>query len=424
MLGTMRAVAQAARTWPDRRKLLVLVGGGGFGSLVEREDFDAAVELQPDVMNVIRELQRANVTVYEFPAGILAPGNGGPPGIFADHTGGWKAFPVNASWLRVPQMFVENNSYYMLGITPSTRPSRSGFHPVRVRVNRPDLTVIARSSYYDGPEQPAPITVPVPDTPLDRAMYGVVPKTDLPLTLTSAPFRVPGSRTATVAVIGGLDRPAVVAGLETAEVAVRAFDERSPLRESKGHWTSTVRLHPLATTSGEVHYDAVTRLDLPPGRYEIRLSMQGADGVAGGVAQFLTVPDFETERLSLSGVVLGRPAARQGDHVMSGILPFAPTTLRTFAAREAVTTLVRVYQGGRSRPLPVSIATRIANADDEPVFGRVEDLPSSAFLPFTRTAEYRRALPLADLVSGEYLLTFEASLDGRRAQRHVRFIVK
>ena len=236
-------------------------------------------------------------------------------------------------------------------IPQSARRSRSGFHPIRVTVNRPDAQVIVRSGYYDrlqrGPLRSPPPSVAHRSIP---PCTDSLPSADLPLSVTAAPFRVAGSRNAAVAVVGGLTRPAGHLGDETVDVAVRAFDERSQMRASKGHWTSTIRLQPQVSLSGAVHYDAVTRLDLPPGRYEVRLSMRRAsDDVAGGVATFVTVPNFENERLSLSGAVLGRPSATPpAKHLMSVVLPFAPTTVRTFRAGEAVTAMVASTRAART----------------------------------------------------------------------------
>jgi VWFA-related protein len=426
VLGAMRAIANAARLWPDRRKLLVYVSPQGhytFGPQnVELSSFGrnfAAVDMTPAVMDTIRELQRANVTVYQFdPRGIeevVDDGVGASVGMFADQTGGSTVTRSNEPWTRAPQMFVENDSYYILGFMASTRESRSGFHPIRVTVNRPGVTVIARRDYYAGRESKEHITSSSDSSgsALDRAMFGLVPASDVPLSISAAPFRVAGARTAAVAIVGGFDRPAGKSD-ESAEVAVRAFDEKTQLRKSTALWTSKVRLRPQQSASGRVHYDAVTRLDLRPGRYEIRMSMQrAADQLTGGVATFVTVPDFEKDRVSLSGVVLGRPVSKQreSDDPVRVALPFAPTTVRAFVRNEFVTALVRVYQGGRGPLRPASITTHIFNETDEQVFEAPSDLAPEAFVGPTRAAEYQLRLPLATLPAGEYVLKLEATVD-------------
>jgi len=449
-LDVMRAVATATRAWPDRRKLMAYIGPEGTYALgpqnIEQNASEAnqAVDMTPALMDTFRELQRSNVTVYQFdPRGLeeLLPGNtasGVDPvvdlptsnmGMFADHTGGTIVTRTNAPWERTREMLAENDSYYMLGLTPSAHRVKSGFHPIRVTVNRPGVTVLARSGYYDPLAQPSASTArDKASTPLDKAMLGPVPAADLPLSLTVAPFRVPGAQTAAVAVVGGLDRKVGQAGPDMVDVAVRAFDENKVGRESKGLWKSTLRLLPQPSKSEAVHYDTLTRLDLPPGRYEVRLSMERAsDKVLGGVTTFVTVPDFEKDPLSLSGVVLARLAGvplSNGDP-LSSVLPFPPTTRRTFTSGEAIGALVRVYQGGRDAPRPASIVGRIVNDADTKIFEAAASLVPAAFVGPTRSAEYKLRLPLVQMARGEYLLTIEASLGSRTAVvRDVRFRVK
>ena len=434
VLGAMRGIATALRAWPDRRKLLIYVGTEGvyrYGpqNVEMGGDNASAVDSTPDLMRVFHELQRANVTVYQFDSRMQTSASSlSSLGMFSDATGGW-ASTGNEPWARAPQVFVENDSYYMIGTVRSTRVTPGGFHRIRVTVNRPDLSVHVRAGYYDAGREPDVVNTNAPrDTTLDRAMTGMVPAQNLPLSLTVAPFRVPGARTAAVAVIGGLDRPASAVGADTVDVAVRAFDANDRLRTSRGLWTSTLRLRPEPSTAGTVHYDTLTRLNLPPGRYEVRLSMQRAsDEVTGGVSTFLTVPDFEKDRLSLSGVVLGRLTAAPlpAEHAMADVLPFSPTTRRDFARGEDVGALVRVYQGGRDLPRPASVSFRIVNDRDETVAEAKADLAASDFVSAARAADSRFLLPLARLAGGEYLLTLEAGLVGQApVSRHVRFRVK
>ena len=432
----LRAVVRALAAWPDRRKLLVYVSPQDAYRIgpqnVEQNASEAnaaAVDMGPALLDTLRALQRANVTVYQFdPRGLEDMGSiENRPGIFADATGGWTASFSNEPWRRAPQMFAENDSYYMLGIQTSGLPARSGFHPLRVTVGRRDATVQVRRGYYDlRPEPPA--DAPAALTALDRAMTGPVPRADLPLSLTTAAFRVAGSRRAAVVVAGGVDRAASHSAAETVEVAVRAFDERSAARESRGLWTSTLQLRPQESSIGTVHYDTLTRLDLPPGAYEIRLSMKRAsDTAAGGVAASLLVPDFDGERLSVSGVILGRPGPglASGGGPLGGLLPFRPTTRRTFARGEAIAAMLRVYQGGKDATKTVAVAVRIVDQQDATVFDATTDLPPAAFVGPTRAAEFQLGLPVAKLTTGEYLLRIEATLDRRIVPAtQVRFRVK
>jgi len=444
VLDVMRAVAAATRAWPDRRKLLVYISPEG---QYQTGDYDAdgntsnaIVDITPALMDTFRELQRSNVTVYQFDprplmGGITAQAasapvlaglrrSGGTIGMFAYNTGGLTVTGTNDPWLRVPEMFAESDSYYMLGVSIPGTKSPSGFHRIRVQVGRPGVTIRTRNGYYDpGRERQAR---PANLTDLDRAMTGPVPLADLPLSAAAAAFRGPG-RQAVVVVAGGVDGTAGT-GDQTADLIVRAFDERSQTRTSRGAWASKIVLRPQVSALGAVHYDALTRVDLPPGAYEVRLSMQrAADKVAGGVVTSIVVPDFDREALSVSGIVLGRlpEAALRRGQPLADVLPFAPTTRRSFAAAETITALVRVYQGGKERPKPATLAVRIVNEEDAVAATVTKELTPESFVGSTRAAEYQLRLPLSQLDAGEYLLTMDATMEKKSVQpRPVRFRVR
>jgi hypothetical protein len=347
--------------------------------------------------------------------------------MFADHTGGWTVTLTHEPWRRVPAMFHENEAYYMLGITPSAVPARSGLHRLRVTVNRPGVTVRVRSGYYDPQREPGSVTN-APLTTLDRATSKPTQPPSLPLSVTAAAFRISGTDRAAVAVAGGVDRMKLQSDAETMEVAVRAFDERSPRRNSKGLWTSTIQLRSRDASDEAVHYDTLTRLDLPPGSYDVQLSVRRtSDNVAGTVSTSIVVPDFARERLSVSGIILGRlpQSALTRGEPMADVLPFAPTTRRAFAPAEIVPVLLRLYQGGKGTPKSVSVTVRVVNERDDTVFGTTNDVEPASFGGGTREAEFQMRLPVARLESGEYLMTIAATLENRTVSaRPIRFRVR
>ena len=140
----------------------------------------------------------------------------------------------------------------------------------------------------------------------------------------------------------------------------------------------------------------------------------------------VTVPDFAGAPLSLSGVVLGRlPAERPtGRHVLANVLPFTPTTVRTFGRQERIHAMVRVYQGGKRALVPVSLSARIVDRSGHPVYERAVTLPATTFVDPGRGAQSGVTLPLSKLAAGPYLLSIEARADRATDVRHVRFAVE
>jgi hypothetical protein len=324
-------------------------------------------------------------------------------------------------------MFIENSSYYMIGFEPTPSDREGAFRPIRVEVSRPDVEVRTRSGYYAPVAQTVAVSTSQPRSELERALSGLTPTGELPITMTVAPFAVAGQTGAALAIVAGLDRTSDLPAKDVVDIAARAYDQSRGDRRSQGVATAKLALTRLDTATGTVHYDMPARLNVMPGRYEIRLAMNSpANKATGSAFMTVTIPDFAREPLTLSGVVLGRmPATRvTGRDPFAGILPFMPTTARTFSRGGRVEAFLRVYQGGRMPPLPVAVKTRVTDQTDRVVVDRVSTLDPMTFIIGGRAADLRFPLPLAQLAAGEYLLSFEAAI-GRTVQaRHVRIAVE
>ena len=108
--------------------------------------------------------------------------------------------------------------------------------------------------------------------------------------------------------------------------------------------------------------------------------------------------------------------------IIAGVLPFAPTTRRTFAA-DRVTSFVRVYQGGDAAADPVSLVLRIVDAADRAVVEDRHAIDAAVFAP-ARSADIRWNVPLGRLTPGSYLYVIEAARGTRIAKRSARFEVR
>ena len=432
----MRGIAEVLRQgWSGRRKTIAFISPQGhYGVGPQNVEYGAANyalwNSGPDLLRTFRTLQEANINVYQYdPRDLMASLDlVNPIGMFADNTGGRTVTRTNAPETRVTEMFVENSSYYMLGFQPPKTTPDGKFRPVDVKVLRPDVEVRARAGYF-GPAPARNERPPKrPESTLDKVMAGALPKGDLPMTLTAAPFAIPGRVGATVAIIGGIDRPRELPAKDVVEVAARAFDESRADRRSRGVATAKVQLTRRAAARGMVHYDVATRLDLAPGRYQVRLALESpAAGLTGSAFVSVTVPDFAKDPLSLSGIVLGRlpltPPA--GKDALAGLVPFTPTTMRTFSQTDRVGALVRVYQGDRALPTAVTIRNRLIDQTDRTIVDDTTRLGLDVFQATPRTSEHRLELPLAELAPGEYLLSIEASREGAATQtRYVRIKIR
>ena len=438
--AAMRGVSDVlGKGWPGRRKTIALVSpqgryqfgpqsiGGAADGLTMAGDSAAIWDSGPDLQRTFRALQEANVNIYQYdPRGIedsLDIANS--IGMFAGNTGGGIVTRTNAPEARVPEMFLENSSYYMLGFEPTGKPDTK-FRPIDVDVSREDVDVRARSGYYH-PQAAREKAPKAPPSTIDKAMAGALPTGDLPLTLTVAPFATPTPIGGGVAIIGGIDRSVALPDKDVVEIAARAFEMNRSDRRSRGVASGKMQLTRRPRANGIVQYDVATRLDLAPGRYEIRLAIDSPAARASGSAFFnVTIPDFRKEPLSVSGIVLGRLplAPPPGKDPLNGLLPFVPTTMRTFSPTDRVGLMMRIYQGGKEPPVPVDVRTMLIDQMDKTLVDETTTLMTDVFQTTAGTSEHRLELPLRELPPGEYLIKVEAVLEKLTQTRHVRIRVE
>jgi hypothetical protein len=257
------------------------------------------------------------------------------------------------------------------------------------------------------------------------------------MAVVTAPFAVPGRRDAALAVALGVQRPAPKLAVrinDRMDVQVAVYAPGGQQRAST-HQVIPVGVN-TSGLGGTIGYELLLRLDVPPGRYQLRIaaerSPQGAgatdddtSGRSGSVYTDLDVPDFGKETLSLSGLALSvSPSVVSGPKgALASVMPIVPTTLRDFRPDDRVTAFLQVYQGG-SRPVaPVTVAIRIVDAKGTAVFDRSDAMGADRFGQ-SRAGDLRFDVPIAQLPRGPYLLTVEAALGKAAAKREVRFAVR
>jgi hypothetical protein len=164
-----------------------------------------------------------------------------------------------------------------------------------------------------------------------------------------------------------------------------------------------------------------SRVDVPPGRYQIRLAAVGGNGTGGSVFTEVTVPKF-TNDLAIGGLSLGSPALRteQRAEAIASVLPLVPLpTLEFPAATQLVAQLpIRATANGDAA---INIETRLLRNDRDPTVLRA---PAAAQVGFTGPggAVYQVPLP-PNLDAGAYRLIVDVASGRDRATREVSFRV-
>jgi len=487
-IETLNRVTEYLATVPQRRKTVIYVSPGVpvdleeaasvmlIGPGTSMAEHDLAIDLA-DALRTINKVQagyalglrdalvraqHGNVNVYSIDPGGLAglqfflqnrtgggqpvgtPAAGQPGGALvdaiqraslhrdylrtvADNSGGRAILDTNDLGAAVDGIFRENSSYYLLGYRSTRSEGDRKVRRVDVRVSRPSVTARTRNAYYDPRARPAAIA-PDPSLRLSNALAGILPSPDLSLRASVAPFAVPGQKTAGLAVILGVQQPIPPGDvgarvLETVELLTGAF---TPTGTERGSFRQTAQVRMRVGAADVARFDLLSRIDLPPGRYQLRLAAHStAIDKSGSIYYDVEVPDFSGPRLELSGVALAvtpSPTAAPPD-ALSELMPLVPTSQREFARTAHVRGFVQIYAGARPPSLPIALTVRIADEQNRVVYRVSEPFGAERF-DSTRLARHLFDVPIGRLDPGRYLLTVEAGLAGRTVRRDVPMLLR
>jgi hypothetical protein len=173
-------------------------------------------------------------------------------------------------------------------------------------------------------------------------------------------------------------------------------------------------------------YEMLSRIDLKPGRYQLRVAAhRNVADMTGSVYLDVEVPNFAGDRLSASNVAITMTPAPEVSprDLLTPLLPIVPTAARVFERRGRATAFMRIYEGGSDALAPVSLTTRVLDTRGRGLVNETRTIGVDRFVA-GRAADVRFDVPLLSLPPGEYLMTFEASLDKHVMRRDVRFSVR
>jgi hypothetical protein len=296
--------------------------------------------------------------------------------------------------------------------------------------NRPDVEVITKRKLLGARTPEAVVSRKAAAVGVGQSHVGIVAGRRLPLRVTAAPFAVPGSDAAVVAISLGIRQPAFAGRTpDQIELMLRSFTTtgRSEGRRRSGHSD----YGPAAPLESEVsRYEVLARLDvLKPGPYHLRLSAHSvASDTRASVYVDVEVPDFKKDKSrSPASAQLGTWRRPRGPAA-------APARHRAGHAHHR--TLLR-HRRHRHRPSCASIRAPAKKVASVPLKVTIQDAAGKSV--FNKTETWRRTVlgrarsrlpvptaggPLATLKTGDYLLTFEAPMGKATARRDVRFSVK
>lgn len=418
-LEGLQEIAESLERVAGRHKSILFIGSDmviNDSSLQIRAQFricEGRADIPRD--DLMRALDRANVTMHTLdPSGLrtlqsAAESRGPRPpsasaaelqrqadiAVFPAYTGGRTVLNMNEPESQMPAIFGESQSYYLLGFERSGTGKPGQRRPLRVRVNRDDVIVRSRTGYW---VPIASAAAPATEAPTMEAIAGLLPRSDLPLTLALTPrFQLDGEQAVDVSLgiaDGGTEARAF-------EVTIGVFDHRA--RHVK---TEHLTVDAPARAAGSPGHQVLARssLTLEPGRYEVRVGVENqATGAVGSVYGYADLE--EDEPIGLGGLEI------------AGIDGY--TMRRVFDRSEVVTIAAQVKRRDLERGAVV-LRARVTSTSDQVV---LETSQAVEQLNDAGVAHVTLPLPVSELAPGRYLLTIEATQRDRSARRALPFEV-
>ncbi len=445
-LSTLRQVADWFSSVRGRRKAILFVSEGIDYDIADVFNNRSASTVIDDTRDVISAAARSNVAIYGIdPRGLTSLGDenitvGNFPddtstGIgssslqneirlsqdslrtLSDETGGFAVVNRNQFSTAYDRIVRDNSSYYVLAYYPPSDKRDGKFHKIDVRVSRPGVAVSARRGYASPRGKPAapPTTSNSPIPPdLRDAVNSPLPVSGLTFAAFAAPFKgaAPNASVLIGAELRGRDLK--LAPSDKVTVTYYAVDSQGKVHPGN---TDTITMNLRPDTKARVEqngFRVLNRMDLPPGRYQLRVgATDSGGGTVGSIIYDLEVPDFAKSPIGMSGIVLtsasasAMPTARPDDQLRP-VLPGPPAAARLFPPADEVVIFAEVYDNEADKLHKLDI-TATVTSDTGTVIWKNEEEHSSAEIQGKRGGfGYTARIPMRDLQPGLYVLKVEA----------------
>jgi len=158
----------------------------------------------------------------------------------------------------------------------------------------------------------------------------------------------------------------------------------------------------------------LSRLELAPGRYQLRVaSHDSVGGTAGSLTYDLEVPDYSKTAFSMSGLVMTSMAGStmvtvKADNELKDILPAPPIAMRSFPQNDEIALFAEIYDNASSTAHKVDIVTTIQSDEGQVLYKSEEERNSSELQGAKGGYGYVTRVPLTDVAPGDYVLNVQA----------------
>ncbi len=452
LLVLENAVRALARATVHRKAAVYVSGGIHFDTRakMDSEEFQRAHDLAASLQRLYSMARSTGVHVYTVdPRGAPAPETAvanvidlnSPRVVQAvrDNIGMQQAYlremasntdalaAVNRADLdaAIDDISADNGTYYVLGYYPNPYPADGKFHAIKVQVNRPGLHVRARAGYV-APKPGEPVDPA--DRDLDHALADAFSHGDVRLAAFAAPMAGGDGRVRTALTLEATyphtaDRTTAANGQnDQIEFRVNALDgDGKPTGSIRREFKVTLPAHPGA----DLRFLIDDTLELPVTTRLLRfgVSSQWLDRI--GTVYVPVVPEeLATGSRRMSEIILGvdggppEPVVRSAE--LAALVPFQPTTRRTFGRDEKLRLFARLFPGEHeAAPTVQATIRRLATGEAEahPL------IPARSSV--AGALDCTIAVPLKTLTPGPYEFLLEVTFaNGTHVTKVVRFEIQ
>jgi hypothetical protein len=397
--------------------------------------------ISDDLRRVLDTAARSNVSIYAIdPTGDPnQPSSGGvkPQPMLADEnpfdnkhqqnrlmlqalavsTGGVALTRSNDFAATLAKVVADTSSYYLLGFVSTNAAQDGTYRKIEVRPVRAGLKVQARSGYTARNSAPVKGAAPLISATLSELMSTPAQVSGLSMGVAAPAYMGKGSK-AQVEVIVELAGSDIMPDANAAPsdkplevlIAIADADGRVKAKEQ-----GSLQLNfsaPVRAQISQYGLRLMSRLDVAPGRYLLRIAGTEPGGSARGSVQYdLDVPDFSKARLSMSGLALAsstelRRATTGSDAEWKRRFPLAPTTVRVFPVGAELSVAGEIY--ALDKPAAGIVITTAVRNESGDVVARHEETLTNADSGKPATYRHQTEFSLLGFAPGAYVLSVEA----------------
>jgi VWFA-related protein len=453
-MRTLRNIAEYMAGMRGRRKAVVFFSEGINYNVVDTINNTHATDVQREIRELVSAATRANVNVYSVdPRGVTSGMedaieiSGGFPTdnsisvtglmdemrlehdslrVVAEETGGFAVLNQNDFRTGFSRILEDNSSYYVLGYYPTNDKRDGRFRNVQVKLLKPGLRVRARRGYA----APVPAAkknetkgTPAKTSPeLRDALDSPIPISGLTLHAFAAPFRGADGKVAVAMAVevegAALRFTKTPAGTFANDLEITTFaaDSNGKVRDGARDELNLALKPQTHDIVRQGAFRIVRRLQVPPGKYQIRVGGRESGGKVGTVILDFEAPDFSKGALAMSGIAITSAAASRipsaypdpSVNEFKDVLPAAPTAMRDFARTDLLSIFAEVYDNNARTPHRVDITAAILADDGKVVMTTSDERKSEEIQAASGGYGYATKIALNTLTPGRYVLRVSA----------------